>query len=95
MTNVNFDPDRFPVFIETAVHFRDEAKKALEAACRNTGKVIEKELEDGPGGWIPESYSVDYLESEGNWAFIRVSVTVSQTTKFRFFQTKRVFRQQF
>ena len=66
MTNVNFDQDRFPEYIKTAIHHRDAAKQILEEASRKLDKPLDDDLNHGAASWIPESYELSYLEQEGD-----------------------------
>ena len=65
LTNVNFDQDRFPEYIKTAIHHRDAAKQILEEASRKLGKPLDDDLNHGAASWIPESYEMSYLEQKG------------------------------
>jgi hydroxylamine reductase (hybrid-cluster protein) len=47
LTNVNFDQDRFPEYIKTAIHHRDAAKQILEEASRKLGKPLDDDLNHG------------------------------------------------
>lgn len=68
LTNVNFDQDRFPVFIRQAVEYRDSFRRRLEVACRQQRKPMDDALNHGPAVWYPEKGWDDlkYLEEEGN-----------------------------
>ena len=67
LTNVNFDPDRFQVYIMEAVGRREEIKDLYIEACKKANKPVDEELFQGPVTWVPEQpYSdMQYLESEG------------------------------
>lgn len=65
LTNVNFDQDRFPEYIRTAVNHRDALKKILQGVNAKLGKPMDAELKDGPASWTPRSYDLSYLEEEG------------------------------
>lgn len=67
LTNVNFDAERFGLFIEEAVHRRDEIKELYVAACKKSKKAIEEDVFTGPVTWLPEKPYTDlqYLEEEG------------------------------
>lgn len=67
LTNVNFDPDRFQVYIMEAVGRREEIKDLYIEACKKANKPVDEELFQGPVTWVPEQPYSDmlYLESEG------------------------------
>ena len=64
---MNFDAERFKVYIEEAVRHREDIKALYMAACEKAGKEVDKEIFEGPVNWYPERpYSdVEYLEEEG------------------------------
>lgn len=62
LTNVNFDQDRFPEYIKTAIKHRDAIKKLME---EKSSQPLDEKLKHGPANWVPESYDVKYLEDEG------------------------------
>ncbi|WAR01832.1 HCP-like protein [Mya arenaria] len=68
LTNVNFDPERFPDYIRRAVEFREEIRPLLEAEAVRTGTPLDPALNQGPAAWQPLfGYdNIEYLESEGH-----------------------------
>jgi hydroxylamine reductase len=51
LTNVNFDVERFRVYINRAAKLRDKAKRLYEEACRKAGR--QPETLSGPAAWQP------------------------------------------
>ncbi|XP_063395923.1 hydroxylamine reductase-like [Mytilus trossulus] len=72
LTNVNFDQDRFPEYIKTAISHRDAIKKVME---EKTPQPLDEKLKHGPASWVPESYDLKYLEDEG----LKVGVLENQS----------------
>lgn len=62
LTNVNFDPERFVVYLKQAARIRDKMKRFYEDACRktNTAPVVIT----GPASWTPAD-SLDGLIAQG------------------------------
>lgn len=51
ITNVNFDPGRFPDLLRRTAELRDKARALYERACAAAGRTPERL--DGPAGWVP------------------------------------------
>lgn len=68
LTNVNFDPDRFPVYIQKAVEHRDALRIQVEQEYARQGKTLDPAVsETAPASWTPQKgYQLDYLEAEGH-----------------------------
>lgn len=68
LTNVNFDADRFPYYIETAYKYREDLKQAYEEACKAKG-VTPKQFTQSEATWMPEADlwtgPTESLEAEG------------------------------
>ncbi len=62
ITNVNFDPGRFPSLLAQASRFRDKAKRLYEDACRTAGK--QPDSLGGPPAWQPAD-TLDGLVKQG------------------------------
>ena len=52
LTNVNFDPDRFPAMIKQAVDYRAEMKKLYEAECKQAG-TSPRQFSHSEATWLP------------------------------------------
>lgn len=67
LTNVNFDEDRFPVYIKTAVDYRETIRALYEDACKKANKPMDDALNHGPASWFPEKgyEDLDNLFKEG------------------------------
>ncbi|KAH3891569.1 hydroxylamine reductase-like [Dreissena polymorpha] len=67
LTNVNFDPERFPAYIFRAVQFREEIRAALLEDSMRTKRPFDEKLHHGPAVWTPKKgfKDIDFLESEG------------------------------
>jgi len=68
ITNVNFDPGRFPSLLAQAARFRDKAKRLYEDACRTAGK--QPASLGGPAAWQPAD-TLDGLVKQGEEVTIR------------------------
>ena len=69
LTNVNFDPHRFPIMIKQAVDHREQLKQMYESECKRAG-TSPRQFSQSEATWMP---SVDMwmgpteqLEAEGN-----------------------------
>lgn len=64
---MNFDPDRFPVYIKKAIDYREAIRELLKEASVKNKQPFDEELNHGPAVWKPENdnYDLDYLVSEG------------------------------
>ena len=63
---MNFDPDRFPVYIDQALAYRGQLKGLYEEAAKKKGVTV-KEFNQNACTWTPTSKDVDYLHSEGTF----------------------------
>lgn len=81
LTNVDFDPERFPVLLERCVSLREGLKAKLEAAGKNTklGGPAELELAQGLDGLVEQGKELELLYAEGEDPDIR---SLKHTTLF-------------
>jgi len=52
LTNVNFDPDRFPVMIQQAVDYREHLKSLYELECKRVG-TSPQQFSQTEATWTP------------------------------------------
>jgi len=73
LTNVDFDPYRFPVLLERCVSLREGLKAKLRAAGKNTklGGPAELELAQGLDGLVEQGKELQLLYAEGEDPDIR------------------------
>ncbi len=69
LTNVNFDPNRFQEFIQTAAQMKDKAKSLYEKAAKKAGK--KPELLTCPVAWWQNADDLNALTAKGR----EVSIT--------------------
>lgn len=62
LTNVNFDRERFPIYIKEAIDHREAIKATMTLQSKLPSDSV---LQQSPADWFPQSYEVDYLEEEG------------------------------
>lgn len=81
LTNVDFDPERFPALLERCVSLRDGLKARLEAAGKSTKLEgpAELELAQGLEGLVEQGKALELLYSEGEDPDIR---SLKHTTLF-------------
>ncbi len=63
LTNVNFDPDRFQEFIQTAAQMKEKARSLYEEAAKKAGK--EPEALTCPVAWWQDADDLDALTAKG------------------------------